>query len=64
MKETNLIAQREHLKEAIEGDRKILSEMWKKGIRDGWLYEKIHERRERNIDKVAIIGEKLCPWPA
>jgi hypothetical protein len=61
MKTRNLIAQRDHLKEAIEGDRKLLGEMWERGIRGGWLYEKINERRERNIDKVAAIDQKICP---
>lgn len=61
MKTRNLIAQRDHLKEAIEGDRKLLGEMWERGTRSGWLYEKINERRQRNIDKVAAIDQKICP---
>lgn len=62
-KEQNLIAIREHLRDALEGDRKKLSSMWQRGIRGGWLFDKLNKRMELTEEKLYRNMIELCPDP-
>jgi hypothetical protein len=59
----HLLAQRYHLREAIEGDRQRLAKMWDNGIRGGWLFNKLNERMKLSESKVDKINMQLCPNP-
>lgn len=58
----HLIAQREHIRDAIEGHRKRLSDMWNKK-QFGFLFDKLNEQYELYQDKYQRICNEICPMP-
>lgn len=60
-KTENLLAIREHLREAIEGHRQKLAKMWEAGTNSGWRFDKINEQYERMQDKYQDVCNQLCP---